>query len=124
VAYEIERTDEFTEWWDGLRQKEQIEVAKIVGLLAEKGPDLKRPYAGKIKGSKKIPNLKELIIQFAGDPYRVFFMFDERRVGILLLGAKKTGGKKAEVAWYKARIAEVEPIYQQYLAELKKEGLI
>jgi hypothetical protein len=79
MVYEIERTDEFTEWWEGLSQKEQIEVAKIVGLLVEKGPDLKRPYAGKIEGSKKIPNLKELIIQFAGDPYRVFFMFDERR---------------------------------------------
>lgn len=124
VAYEIERTEEFTSWWNDLSEKEQIEVAKVVGVLVEKGPNLKRPYAGKIKGSKKIPNLKELIIQIAGDPYRVFFVFDERRVGILLLGAKKTGGKKAEVAWYKARIAEVKPIYQQYMAELKKEGLI
>lgn len=124
MAYEIERTDEFTEWWDDLSGKEQIEVAKIVGVLAEKGPNLRRPYVGKIEGSKKIPNLKELIIQFAGHPYRVFFMFDERKVGILLLGADKTGGKKAEAAWYKARIAEVEPIYEQYVAELKKEGLI
>ena len=124
MAYEIERTDEFTAWWDGLSNKQQIEVAKIVGVLAEKGPNLKRPYVGKIDGSKKIPNLKELIIQFAGDPYRVFFMFDERKFGILLLGARKTGGKKAEAAWYKARIAEVELIYEQYITELKKEGLI
>jgi len=124
VAYEIERTDEFTAWWDGLSDKQQIEVAKIVGVLAEKGPNLKRPYVGKIDGSKKIPNLKELIIQFAGDPYRVFFLFDERQFGILLLGARKTGGRKAEAAWYKARIAEVEPIYEQYISELKKEGLI
>jgi len=79
---------------------------------------------GKLEGSKKIPNLKELIVQFAGDPYRVFFMFDERRVGILLLGARKTGGKKAEAAWYRARIAEVDPIYEQYVTELKEEGLI
>lgn len=124
MAYEIERTDEFTAWWDGLSDKQQIEVAKIVGVLAEKGPNLKRPYVGKIDGSKKIPNLKELIIQFAGDPYRVFFLFDERQFGILLLGARKTGGRKAEAAWYKARIAEVEPIYEQYITELKKEGLI
>ena len=124
MAYEIEHTDEFTQWWNALGQKEQVEVAKIVGVLAEKGPDLKRPYVGKIEGSRKIPNLKELIIQFAGHPYRVFFVFDERRVGILLLGAKKTGGKKAQAAWYKARIAEIEPIYEQYLAELKKEGLL
>jgi hypothetical protein len=85
---------------------------------------VKRPYVGKIEGSKKMPNLKELIIQFAGNPYRVFFLFDERRVGILLLGARKTGAKKAQAAWYKAKIAEVEPIYEQYVAELEEEGLI
>jgi hypothetical protein len=124
VAYDIERTEEFTEWWDNLTEKEQIAVAKVVGVLAEKGPDLKRPYVGKIEGSKKIPNLKELVIQFAGEPYRVFFMFDKRRVGILLLGGRKTGGKKAEAAWYKARIAELDPIYEQYVKELKEEGLI
>lgn len=98
VAYEVERTDEFTEWWDGLTEGEQIAVAKVVGVLAEHGPDLKRPYAGKIEGSKKIPNLKELIVQYRGDPYRVFFVFDERRFGILLLGANKTDGRKAESA--------------------------
>ena len=124
MTYEIERTDEFTVWWDDLSEKEQIEIAKIVGVLVEKGPNLKRPYVGKIEGSKKIPNLKELIIQFAGDPYRVFFMFDARKVGILLLGAMKSGGKKVEAAWYKARIAEVESIYDRYVAELKNEGLI
>jgi len=90
----------------------------------EHGPNLKRPYAGKVAGSKNIPNLKELVVQYAGDPYRVFFVFDKRRVGILILGAKKTGGVKAEAAWYKAMIAKVEPIYEEYLAELKKEGLI
>jgi hypothetical protein len=124
VAYEIERTEEFTRWWDNLTEKEQIAVAKIVGVLAEKGPNLKRPYVGKVEGSKKIPNLKELIIQLAGDPYRVFFMFDVRSVGILLLGARKTGGKKAQTAWYKARIAELDPIYEQYVRELKEEGLV
>jgi hypothetical protein len=108
VAYEVERTDEFTEWWDGLTEGEQIAVAKVVGVLSERGPDLKRPYAGKIEGSKKIPNLKESIIQYRGDPYRVFFVFDERRLGILLLGAKKTGGRKAESActsheWLRSR---------------------
>jgi hypothetical protein len=53
-----------------------------------------------------------------------FFAFDPRQSAILLLGGTKTGGKKAQAAWYKARIAEVEPIYEQYLKELKKEGLI
>jgi hypothetical protein len=59
----VERTDEFTGWWEGLTEGEQIAVAKVVGVLVEYGPDLKRPYVGKIAGSKRIPNLKELIIQ-------------------------------------------------------------
>lgn len=124
MAYDIERTDEFTAWWDSLTEAEQIEVARVIGALAEKGPDLRRPYVGKLEGSKKIPNLKELVVQYGGDPYRVFFVFDPRRMAILLLGAKKTGGVKAEPAWYRDRIAEVEPIYEQYLAELRQEGFI
>jgi hypothetical protein len=49
-------------------------------------------------------------------------MFDERRVGILLLGARKTGGKKAEAAWYRARIAEVDPIYENMSENSRKRG--
>jgi hypothetical protein len=65
VAYGVECTDEFTGWWDGLTEGEQIAVAKVVGVLVEHGPDLKRPYVGKIEGSKRLPNLKELIVQYA-----------------------------------------------------------
>ena len=65
------------------------------------------------------PNLKELVIQHAGDPYRVLFAFDPRQTAILLIGGKK--GKKK---WYAEKIAEAEKLYAQYLKELKKEGLI
>jgi hypothetical protein len=124
VAYSIERTNEFTQWWEDLIEAEQIAVARVVGILVNHGPNLGRPYAGKVEGSKKIPNLKELVIQYEGNPYRVFFAFDERRTGILLLGAEKTGGVKAQAAWYKAIIAKIEPIYEEYLAELEREGSI
>jgi hypothetical protein len=123
VAYEVERTDEFTLWWDSLNDGEQIAIAKVVGALEEIGPDLRRPYVGAIRESK-IPNLKELVVQYAGNPYRVFFVFDPRRVAILLLGGMKTGGNKGQKAWYKMKITQAEKIYAQYLKELKREGLI
>jgi hypothetical protein len=118
MAWEIERTDEFTEWWDSLSENEQVSVSAIVAVLSEKGPSLKRPYVGKLEHSE-LPNLKELIIQHGGVPYRVLFVFDPRQTAILLLGGKK-GAKK----WYVDAIAKAEKLYSEYLQELEKEGLI
>jgi hypothetical protein len=118
VAWEVEGTDEFYAWFSGLTSPERISVAAKIDLLEEKGPSLGRPHVDTLKGSK-LTNLKELIIQHAGDPYRVIFAFNPRRAAILLLGGRKTGSK-----WYKAAIREAEKIYEQYLEELKDEGLI
>jgi hypothetical protein len=38
MAWEVEYTDEFEEWWIGLDEEEQIDVDAAVGLLEEKGP--------------------------------------------------------------------------------------
>lgn len=118
MAWNIERTDEFTEWWDSLDEGEQVSVSAIVAVLSEKGPSLKRPYVGKLRHSKLL-NMKELIIQHAGDPYRVLFTFDPRQTAILLLG-----GKKGAKGWYVDAIAKAEKLYADYLEEIKKEGLI
>jgi hypothetical protein len=118
MAWEIEGTDEFQGWFAGLTAPERIAVAEKIDLLEEKGPSLGRPHADTIKGSK-IVNLKELIIQHAGDPYRVLFVFDPRRTAILLLG-----GRKADKKWYKTAIPAAEKIYERYLKEIEKEGLV
>jgi hypothetical protein len=36
MAWEVEYTDEFEEWWIGLDEEEQIDVDAAVGLLEEK----------------------------------------------------------------------------------------
>lgn len=120
MAWNVEVTDEFQTWFTGLTSGEQIEVARKIKLLEEKGPELGRPNADTIQGSN-IPNLKELIIQYGGDPYRVLFVFDPRRTAILLMGGEKTGKGKA---WYKTAVPQAEKIYEQYLKEIKDEGLI
>lgn len=117
----MEATDEFQVWFSqDLTDAERIEVARKIELLEEKGPALGRPHADTIQGSK-IANLKELIIQYGGDPYRVLFVFDPRRTAILLMGGEKTGKGNT---WYKTAIPQAEKIYEQYLKEIKDEGLI
>jgi hypothetical protein len=118
MAWEIEGTAEFHAWFSELTSAERISVAAKIHLLEEKGPSLGRPHVDTLKGSK-FTNLKELIIQHAGDPYRVIFAFDPRRTAILLLGGRKTDSK-----WYKAAIPQAEEIYDRYLEDIKGEGLV
>ena len=41
VAYEVEFSDEFGDWWDGLTSAEQKSVDFTVGLLQQVGPRTK-----------------------------------------------------------------------------------
>ena len=118
MAWKIEGTDEFQEWFIGLTDAKRISIARKIDLLEQVGPRLGRPDADQLKGSR-YPNMKELIVQHAGDAYRIPFAFDPRRVGILLLG-----GRKADKKWYKAAVAAADKIYKRYLEELKEDGLI
>jgi len=52
MAYEVEYTDEFGDWWDGLSVPEQESVAAMVGLLEVKGPHLLFPYSSGIASSR------------------------------------------------------------------------
>jgi hypothetical protein len=118
VEWEIEFTDEFGEWWDGLTEDEQVDVAAKVEVLRRFGPALRRPHSGAISSSKH-PNMKELIIQHAGRPYRVLYVFDPRRCAILLIGGDKTGDDR----WYEEFIPIADRLFDEHLAALKKEGL-
>jgi hypothetical protein len=64
--------------------------------------------------------LKELRTQSSGKPLRTFFIFDPRRSAILLIGGDKTG----DARFYDRMIPIADQLYETYLAELRKEGLI
>ena len=59
MAYEIEGTDEFIQWFDGLSSGEKEPVAAKVDVREELGPGLGRPMVDTVKGSQ-YPNMKEL----------------------------------------------------------------
>lgn len=119
MACEVEVTDEFEAWWDDLSEDEQESVAASVQLLEMKGPQLPFPYSSGIGGSRH-SHMRELRIQHGGEPYRVLYAFDPRRMAILLLGGCKTGDDR----WYQREISRADKLYDEHLAQLRKEGLI
>ncbi len=64
--------------------------------------------------------MKELRTQCRGRPLRTFFAFDPRRTAILLIGGDKTGDDR----FYERMIPLAEQLYDNYLEELRREGLI
>lgn len=87
--WNILTTDTFDQWFDAQDDHDRAKVLASMIVLKEQGPELKRPYADSVKGSK-FPNMKELRVQSKGDPIRAFFAFDPERQGILLCAGHKT----------------------------------
>ena len=119
MVWDIEVTDEFIAWWDGLTVDQQESVTDRVGLLGERGPDLGRPVVDRIQTSRH-HNMKELRAS-QGGALRVLFMFDRRRQVILLVGGDKYGDWNS---WYEAAVPLADDLYDRYLAELRDEGLM
>lgn len=117
--WEVEVTDQFVEWWRNLTSEQRESVTDRVDLLAERGPDLGRPVVDRIQTSRH-HNMKELRAA-KGGVLRVLFMFDPRRQVILLIGGDKSGEWSA---WYEWAVPLADDLYDDYLDELRSEGLI
>jgi hypothetical protein len=113
MTWQVEVSDEFIEWYDGLNEQEGISVDSAVDMLQDYGPTLGRPYVDTLKGSR-YPNMKELRVQHLGRPLRILFAFDPRRNAYLILGGDKTGDGN----WYVAAIHRAEAIFAQHLKEI------
>ena len=119
VVWEVEVTDQFVEWWSTLSDDQREALTDRVDLLAETGPDFGRPVVDRIHTSRH-QSMKELRAA-KGGALRVLFSFDPRRQAILLLGGDKTGEWNA---WYRWAVPLADDLYDEYLRELKDEGLI
>jgi hypothetical protein len=119
MSWEVEFTDEFGQWWEGLTEDEQDSIDVTVRLLEELGPHLPFPHCSDIKGSRH-SQMRELRVQRKGEPYRILYAFDPRRAAILLIGGKKTGDDR----WYKTFVPLADKLYDEHLVQLEKEGLL
>lgn len=119
MTWNVEYTDEFSEWWNSITERTQDDVVAIVELLEEFGARLKFPHSSGIEGSKH-SHMRELRVQSGGEPIRVFYAFDPIRSAILLIGGNKTGNDR----FYGDYIPVADKLYDEHLAELRKESII
>lgn len=113
MAWEVEVSDEFKEWYDALSDEESESVNGAVDVLEQVGPALGRPLVDTLRGSR-YPNMKELRVQHQGRPYRILFVFDPRRQAYLIFGGDKTGNAQ----WYEEAIRRADQIYAKHLEEI------
>ena len=111
----VEFTDEFRVWWDGLDIRDQRAVAKVINALVERGPRLQFPYTSGVKGSRH-SHMRELRIS-GRLPIRIFYAFDPYRTAILLIAGHKTETER----FYRDYIPRADTIYDQYLREIEQE---
>lgn len=119
MDWDIEYTDEFGEWWVDLTEARQDDITATTELLMELGPYLRFPHSSGIEGSRH-SHMRELRVQSGGNPIRIFYAFDPRRLAILLIGGDKTGNGR----FYEESIPIADRLYDEHLHELRKEGLI
>ena len=119
MAYEVEVTDEWLEWFHQLAAEEQDEIAAAIGLLENRGPQLPFPYSSGVSSSRH-SHMRELRTQVHGRPFRTLYAFDPRRVAILLIAGDKTGDDR----WYDVFVPKADDLYDEHLEILRKEGLI
>lgn len=113
MTWEVEYTDAFQAWWEGLREAERESLDTTIRMLEKRGPALGYPYSSRIVRSQ-FGNLRELRIQHRGRPYRVLYAFDPRRVAVLLMGGDKTGHDR----WYEQNVPRAEVLYRLHLVQL------
>lgn len=112
TVWEVEFTDEFEEWWNSLAEAAQEAVAAKVLMLENLGPKLGYPHSTAIKSARH--PLRELRVQYQGDPLRVLYAFDPRRTALLLLGGDKTGDDR----WYEKFVPQAEELFLFHIKTL------
>ena len=92
----------------------QDELAALIRLLQQAGPQLKRPRCDTLNGSKHA-NMKELRFDAAGGVWRVAFAFDPGRQAVLLVGGDKSGISAKK--FYKALIRKADRRFDDWLED-------
>ena len=99
-------------------QEVQDELLAKTRLLQQFGPQLGRPTADTLNGSRHA-NMKELRFKAADGVWRAAFAFDPKRKAVVLVAGDKSGG--SEKQFYKKLIAKADARFDAHLARLKKK---
>ena len=118
MRWVVEIADEFEPEFDDLHENVRIEILALGCLLEQFGPQLKRPHADTLNGSRHA-NMKELRFAAAGGEWRVAFAFDTKRKAILLVAGDKSGVRKKR--FYREFIRRADDRFEAHLERLKEQ---
>lgn len=78
----------FIDFWTELDKKTRAKVGTFLSILAEHGPNLKRPYADHVRGK-----IRELRVPYGSNQYRVLYFFHHKGQIILVHAFSKKSWK-------------------------------
>jgi hypothetical protein len=116
VSWVVEIGDEFKPEFFDLHEDGRTEILALSRLLQQFGPQLKRPRADTLNGSRHA-NMKELRFSAAGGEWRVAFAFDTKRKAIRLVAGDKSD--VSEKRFYHELIRKADVRFDAHLARLK-----
>jgi len=121
VEWEILLTPEVETFPDELFETDPVShqlVNQAILVLEHNGPAEGRPLVDTITASR-IANMKELRPPSAGESeIRILLVFDPWRSAVLLVAGDKS---RQWDKWYRTAIPRAEQLYDDYLAERRKE---
>ncbi len=116
VAWEVVFHEEFEREFERLPESVQDELLAHARLLQQFGPQLGRPRADTLHGSRHT-NMKELRFDAADGVWRVAFAFDPGRRAVLLACGDKSGG--SERRFYRQLIAKADVRFEAHVVRIQ-----
>jgi hypothetical protein len=116
MDWTVEFHPAFEREFDAYPEAVQDALLARAGLLEINGPQLGRPYADTLHGSRHA-NMKELRFEAADGVWRVAFAFDPERRAILLAAGDKTGGRQDR--FYRRLIRTADMRFDEHLRRLE-----
>jgi hypothetical protein len=117
MPWVVEIGDEFEPELAKLHDDVRTEIFALSRLLQQFGPQLGRPRADTLNGSRHA-NMKELRFSAADGEWRVAFAFDPKRKAIILVAGDKSG--TSEKSFYRRLIAKADKRFDAHLNRLKQ----
>ena len=118
MKWEVDLHDDFVPEYRDLRTEVQDELQAQIELLERFGPQLGRPRADTLNGSRHT-NMKELRFDAADGVWRVAFAFDPNRKAILLVAGDKSG--VSDKRFYRQLIDKADARFDAHLARVKRK---
>ena len=118
MKWEVDLHGDFVSEYRDMHKDVQDELLAHIELLERFGPQLGRPRADTLKGSRH-PNMKELRFAAADGIWRVAFAFDPNRKAILLVAGDKSGG--SEKRFYRQLIEKADERFGAHVAKIERQ---